>query len=322
MMKTKRNVLILSAGRRVALSRSLKAVCDKYGSSLFAADMNPENSSACQDNQLSVKLPPVSSNLFSQKLEKVCKENDIGLVVPTIDTELLILSSLREHFATFGTNIVVSDSDLVSIANNKNMTAEFFSSLGVECPKIFQLDSPVFPAIAKPFDGSLSRDIHVLRTKKDYSSSIKSIPNLMLSEYLDPSLFEEFTCDAYYDRYHNLKCIVPRLRLEVRAGEVSKGKTVKNNIIDLFFEKLSKLFGARGCLTFQFFRNRENGSIKLIELNARFGGGVPLTIAAGAEYPCWLYREWVLGERIEKFDSWEDELTMLRYDDAIFVRRK
>ena len=75
-------------------------------------------------------------------------------------------------------------------------------------------------------------------------------------------------------------------------------------------------------LTFQFFRNRENGSIKLIELNARFGGGVPLTIAAGAEYPCWLYREWVLGERIEKFDSWEDELTMLRYDDAIFVRRK
>ena len=72
--------------------------------------MNPENSSACQDNQLSVKLPPVSSNLFSQKLEKVCKENDIGLVVPTIDTELLILSSLREHFATFGTNIVVSDS--------------------------------------------------------------------------------------------------------------------------------------------------------------------------------------------------------------------
>ena len=73
MMKTKRNVLILSAGRRVALSRSLKAVCDKYGSSLFAADMNPENSSACQDNQLSVKLPPVSSNHFTQKLEKVCK---------------------------------------------------------------------------------------------------------------------------------------------------------------------------------------------------------------------------------------------------------
>ena len=213
------------------------------------------------------------------------------------------MSSLREHFATFGTNIVVSDSDLVSIANNKNMTAEFFSSLGVECPKIFQLDSPVFPAIAKLLTVHYLVTYMFSRTKKDYSSSIKSIPNLMLSEYLDPSLFEEFTCDAYYDRYHNLKCIVPRLRLEVRAGEVSKGKTVKNNIIDLFFEKLSKLFGARGCLTFQFFRNRENGSIKLIELNARFGGGVPLTIRRRCEYPCWLYREWVLGERIEKFDE-------------------
>jgi carbamoyl-phosphate synthase large subunit len=213
----------------------------------------------------------------------------------------------------------VSSPDLVEIARDKRKTATYFSKLGIRSPEVFTNSSPRFPVIAKPFDGSLSRDIHILRDENDYSDRIRAISNLMLAEYLDPAEYEEFTCDAYYDCNGSLRCVVPRLRLEVRGGEVSKALTVNNNIVDLFKATLSFLPGALGCLTFQFFRKRDSGELYLIELNARFGGGYPLSLAAGANYPAWLYAEWILGDTVPAFSNWDSNLTMLRYDDEVFL---
>ena len=112
--------------------------------------------------------------------------------------------------------------------------------------------------------------------------------------------------------------MVPRLRMEVRGGEISKGRTVRNNIVDLFFDKLSHIPGARGCLTFQLFRHKGSGLTTLIELNARFGGGFPLSLAAGADFPTWLFDEYVLGRSVSTHSAWAENLTMLRYDAEIF----
>ena len=45
-------------------------------------------------------------------------------------------------------------------------------------------------------------------------------------------------------------------------------------------------FGAAGPLTLQFFKTAD-GCV-LSEINPRFGGGFPLALAAGADYPEWL----------------------------------
>jgi carbamoyl-phosphate synthase large subunit len=243
-------------------------------------------------------------------------------VIPTIDTELCVLAALRDRFASAGTALIVCNKDLIEIARDKRRTAEFFATFGVHSPEIFPIDAPRFPAIAKPYDGSLSRDITVLKKPEDFTNNVRETKNLMLAQYIDPVMHEEFTCDAYYDRSGTLRCVVPRQRIEVRGGEVSKGRTAKNNIVDLFRGKLGQIPGARGCLTFQFFRNRDTEALYLIELNARFGGGFPLSHAAGADYPRWLYEEWIKRKDIEEWDQWEDGLTMLRYDDAVFLSKK
>lgn len=313
------NILLLSAGRRVSLARAFRRIAGRHNARFICADLRPDLSAACQDNSDSIALPPVDSDLYAEVLEKVCQSYEIGLVVPTIDTELAVLASLRDAFGAAGTSIAVSSPDLIKIAGDKRKTAEYFAELGVRSPTIYSNEAPRYPAIAKPFNGSLSRDVHVITTEKDYTNRISSIPNLMLAEYIDPVEHDEFTCDAYYDREEKLRCVVPRLRLEVRGGEVSKARTVYNNIVDMFHAKLSTLPGARGCLTFQFFRNRTAGRLYLIELNARFGGGFPLALAAGASYPEWLYSEWVLGEKIPERLKWETGLTMLRYDGEILI---
>jgi carbamoyl-phosphate synthase large subunit len=142
---------------------------------------------------------------------------------------------------------------------------------------------------------------------------------LMFLEYLDKDKYQEFTCDLYYGKDSHLKCVVPRKRIEVRDGEVNKGKTEKNILIDFIYERLKIINGARGCLTAQFFKHKESEKIIGIEINPRFGGGYPLSYKAGANYPKWIIEEYLLDKTIEPYDAWKDNLLMLRYDKEVFV---
>jgi carbamoyl-phosphate synthase large subunit len=83
---------------------------------------------------------------------------------------------------------------------------------------------------------------------------------------------------------------------------------------------VQRLPGAWGPLTLQCFRRRD-GRIVFIEINPRFGGGFPLALRAGADYPRWLL-EWVLGlPSTANPAAWRPDVAMLRYDDAVFVPR-
>ena len=113
---------------------------------------------------------------------------------------------------------------------------------------------------------------------------------------------------------------MPRKRIEVRDGEVNKGKTEKNELVNYIKEHLNEIEGARGCLTMQFFFNRNTRSIVAIEINPRFGGGYPLAYIAGANFPQFIIEEYFMNKEILYIENWEDNLLMLRYDDEIIIR--
>ena len=75
------------------------------------------------------------------------------------------------------------------------------------------------------------------------------------------------------------------------------------------------------CITCQFFVHTNNPKIIYgIEVNPRFGGGYPLSYLAGANFPKWIIKEYLLKESIEEqFDIWENNLLMLRYDAEVIV---
>ena len=112
---------------------------------------------------------------------------------------------------------------------------------------------------------------------------------------------------------------MPRQRLEVRGGEVSKGITRRDWVYDYLLQRLRVLPGARGCLTLQVFAGPQAGEVLGIEINPRFGGGFPLSLAAGADFPAWLLREYLHGETLPFCDDWERDLMMLRYDAKVLV---
>lgn len=320
-MTNKQNVLLLSAGRRVELLQAFKRELKARGlnSSVFATDLKPEMSAACQLADQAFALPRVTAGGYMDELMALCEQQGVGLVIPTIDTELLGLAQARHRFAERGIHLVVSDEALVHVCRDKRLSAGLFESIGIATPKLLKRGQLTFPCFAKPYDGSRSIGAARLTQVSDLTDSMRDDPKLMFMEYIDRS-FDEYTVDAYFDRTGSLKCLLPRHRLEVRDGEISKGITRKNHVYNYLREKLAKVKGARGCLTVQLFAHPKGQRYAALEINPRFGGGYPLSYASGASYPGWLIDEYLLNKDVAFFDGWEPDLLMLRYDAQVLVR--
>lgn len=319
-MNLKKNILILSAGRRVELLEAFQNEVRTRGlpSRLLATDLRPDLSAACQIADEAIAVPRVTDPAYMEILLDLCLKYEVGLVVPTIDTELLDLARNRAHFSDYGIHIVISDESLIRICRDKRKTARFFSSLGMGTPKIYEKTTLTFPCFVKPYDGSRSVGAALINSQNSVTSTMLADPKLMFMEFIDGS-YQEYTVDTYYNRTGQLKCLVPRQRLEVRDGEVSKGITRRGELYSYLQERISRVRGARGCLTWQIFASESFDRYAAIEINPRFGGGYPLAYASGAAYPGWLIDEYILDREVNLFEGWEDNLMMLRYDAKILV---
>lgn len=320
MTKLNKNVLLLSAGRRVELLQSFKKELQARapGAMVFATDLRPSLSAACHVADGAFAVPRVTAEDYMSRLLEICVSNDIGLVVPTIDTELLGLAQARSKFSAEGIQIVISDEPLIQDCRDKRKTALLFEGLGIAAPKLMEKHDLTFPCFAKPYDGSRSVGAAMLASPSDLTEQMREDPKLMFMEYID-STHDEYTVDAYFDQTGRLRCLVPRHRIEVRDGEINKGVTRKNHVYSYLRERMASIKGARGCLTLQLFANPEGSHYAALEINPRFGGGYPLSYAAGANYPGWLMDEYLFDRDIAFFDAWESNLLMLRYDAQVLA---
>lgn len=316
-----KNILITSAGKRVVLVQLFQRTANEMGADamVYTTDMEPEMAPACRVSDGSFVVPRCTSEDYMQVLQTICLGHQVGIVVPTIDTDLPILSANRDIFAKLGIFIVVPDYDFVLTCCDKRRTAELLLEHGIHIPETRDKNHPLFPMFAKPYDGSASINTHVIRNEKELTENLLSDPKLIFMECIDRSEYKEYTVDMYYGRDRKVKSIVPRERLSVRTGEINKGITRKNNIVGFLKERMGELKGVRGCICVQLFYRERDNDIKAIEINPRFGGGYPLSYYAKANYAEYIIREYLMGETIDYSDNWLDHTLMLRYDNDIIV---
>lgn len=315
------NVLITSAGQRVSLVKAFKQEIRKFHSEskVYTVDLNPILAPACHVSDGYQSVPRVTDKNYIQELLNICSQWNIKIIVPTIDTELKVLAENKDLFIKKGVYPIVSSFDFISICRDKRLTNDFFLERDIEIPKPINKNKPVFPLFIKPYDGSLSKDIFLIKCKEELTDYHISNPKLMFMEYIDHEQFDEYTVDCYYDKKHSLISAVPRKRIFVRAGEINKGVTHKNEIVSYLYDRLRHIDGAIGCLTMQFFFNPNTKKIIGIEINPRFGGGYPLSYLAGANYPKYIIEEYCQNKELSYTDDWEENLLMLRYDDEVLV---
>lgn len=319
--KMKNNILITSAGQRVVLVRDFQETLGRFfpDGKVYTTDMNPRLAPAAYVSDGCFEVPRCTSEDYIESLLTICLGNGIGLIVPTIDTELAILSANKEIFAKQGITVSVSDYDFVMMCRDKRNTGDFFEKHGIRVPKAVDKYHPTFPLFAKPYDGSLSTNLHYIKNAEELTEEILNDPKLLFMEYIDKEVYKEYTVDMYYGCDHKVKCIVPRERIKIRAGEINKGLTEKEPLTSYLYERLETIEGCIGCICIQVFLNPATADVVGIEINPRFGGGYPQTYAAGGNYAEYLIREYFFGEDLQYKDDWKDHLLMLRYDDAVYV---
>ena len=314
-------LLFTSAGRRVSLIREFRRAAQEINVNLqiHAADQQ-SMAPALQVADESFIVPAVTTNDYGARLATYCREHQIDALIPLIDPELQPLADARDSLAANGTRVIISSPEVVRIAVDKIRTNEFLRRHGFLTPTILaeeELASPTFPLFLKPKIGSSSLGAHKIATRADLTYYRNLNPESIVQEFVEGV---EYTVDVFADFDGRPRCAVPRLRHEVRGGEVSKGQAVRHRPMMKESCRLVEILGGcRGVITIQCFLTPAD-DIVFIEINPRFGGGVPLSIKAGADSPRWIL-ELLLGREPDiSVDGWTDGLLMLRYDRGIFTR--
>lgn len=311
------NILILSAGRRVELIQCFKEASKslKIESTIVAADIS-DTAPAIYFADKRYQIPRIGEEGYIEAIISICQEEKIKLIVPTIDTELLILSENKEKIEKeTSSKVLVSDKRVIEICRNKKNTQKFFEEYGFGVPKEIQENEKdiSFPVFIKPLDGSSSVNAFKVNNEEELIFFRKYIKNPIVQEFMEGI---EFTIDAFLDFEGNIITIVPRERMAVRAGEIIKGKIVKDREIIEDVKSLLTVLKPIGQITIQC-KKTSNG-IKYIEINPRFGGGAPMSIKAGANSCENLYRL-LQGEKLRYHENYQDNITFLRFDDSIIM---
>jgi len=312
-------ILITSAGRRGELIKLWKESALAIlgpDARVYANDLEPSLSAACQLADQSFPVRRCTEPDYPSQVLEQCLDHGIQLVIPTIDTELQTLAEARETFVTAGVHVVVSDPELVRQCRDKRLTAALFADLLIPTPKILDPAHLKFPCFMKPVGGSCSQGIKAILSADHLAPLDTCNPDNLFQE-LVPNYWIEYTVDLYYSKSSNLLGCVPRQRLEVRGGEISKGITRKDKLLQCLKNSFATLKGARGVVTLQIFVDPSREKMLGIEINPRFGGGYPMSHTAGVDYPGMLIREYLLGESLNYDEEWRANLLMLRHDTMV-----
>lgn len=323
-MASSLTVLFTSAGRRVELINLFRADAAALGVTLrvLAADLKPEYSAACQVADGRFAVPLILDPGYVEQVRELCAREQVTLLVPLHDGELPLFAAARDRFAASGTRIVVSSAEVVAIARDKLATARALAAAGISTPRTARLDDVLaeasgwtWPVIAKPAGGSASIGVHLVPDRSTLATLAQTVERsrYLVQEYCAG---REYTVNVFFSG-GQMRCAVPHQRLEVRAGEVSKGRTERRADLTAIARQLAvALPGADGPLCFQGMVDGHDRA-SVFEVNARFGGGFPLAHRAGATFPRWLMED-VLGRDVTAHDTWRSGVLMLRHDTSIF----
>jgi carbamoyl-phosphate synthase large subunit len=314
----RRNVLITAGSRRVPLVNEFKrAVRQSGGGRVVVTDVNAM-SPAVHVADRAFKVPLSNEPGYVAALEHICREEAIGLLIPTIDDELEIIGAARERFEEGGTRVAASPAFTAEICNDKARTCNYLRARGIAAAESWLPgalpDAMVFPAFVKPRAGRGSIGAFPVRNPRELAFFIEYVDSPVVQEYLDGP---EFTIDLLCVHGRPLS-IVPRERVVIRAGVMDRGRTVRTpELMDLALH-CAEALEFHGAVNIQCRIGRD-GRPAIFEINPRFSGGIPLTIAAGADFPGMLVA-WASGRILpSRVGEFTDGLWMTSYEQGIFI---
>lgn len=298
------NILFLGGAKRVSLAECLISAGKQLGKTvhIFSYELD-KYVPVASIGKIIIGLKWSDTAIFSH-LEQTISENNIHIVLPFVDGATVVTARLKNQLKDVF--IPVSPEQTCDIMFDKVKANEWFLENHIPVPAYDE----ELPAIAKPRKGSASQGLVIMKTAQDlngFKANYKE-EDFLIQRYITA---DEYTVDAYVSKEGQALSIVPRKRMEVTSGEVTKSITIRDKeVIELSKDIISKI-RFEGPITLQFLRDKQTQQLYMMEINPRFGGGVVTSIKAGAD-ACYMLLNEYLGNTVKEITNWEENLIMTR----------
>jgi carbamoyl-phosphate synthase large subunit len=260
---------------------------------------------------VAVTLPRGDHPRFVEALVGVCTTHGVDALVSTVAEELPLLAAGAERLAAAGVATWLPDAAAVDVCCDKAAFARAMAAAGVPHPATAaaadQVTGVPGPWVVKPLAGRGSRGVRLLDDRALVVEALREDAGLIAQTRLTG---REFTADALVDRDGTVRVVVPRWREETKAGISVKGRTFASDAVARVVVAALAAVELTGPANVQGFV-ADDGTATVVEINPRFSGGLPLTLAAGADVVS-AYLAGVRGEPLPEL-SFRAGVAMSRY---------
>lgn len=274
-----------------------------------------ENNAICRHSKFTSHFftypnPLIDAESFCQAIIDNLSQNKYALVIPVTELTTLPLSRIRKKIEQ-KTVLALADNTALEWVTDKSKTFKLADKLGIPVPKSHYINSTTefknylkdeinFPVVIKP-SRSISDQEDDIRAKLtvDYAFNLTELKKkanqyLKTSEIILQEYFEgigtgiELIADQgevihafQHKRLHELPL--------TGGGSCLRESVQINPQLLEYSQKLIKELNWHGVAMVEFKYNSETNKSCLMEINGRFWGSLPLAVAAGSDFPWFLY---------------------------------
>ena len=281
------NILITSISSKVPLVNDVKSACKKFKDKIlvFGSDSN-DNIIAKHFVDHFWNCKPLKE-LSLADISNYCKINNIKLIIPTRNAELLFYSENKFYFQNKGITVLISDSSTVECCIDKIKFYEFCKVKNIPAiPTFHEINSQYKKWVVKNRFGAGSKDVFLNINTYDAIEYSKNIEQPIFQPFC---MGKEISIDCYYSLKSVLMGFVIRERVNVENGESKITISIVNSELTSKFKKIASNFNFIGPVVFQAFY--DGNDLQLIECNPRFGGASSASIKSGLDTFYWAIAE-------------------------------
>ncbi len=310
-------VLITGAGGPAAIA-FLKSVVDMPGVEIFMGDMNPFSTGLyLVQKEYRVVLPAGTDESFSDRVIDFCRRKDITVLLPTVDCELTPLARRVADLKVLGITLMISPLEAIEVCNDKlSLMERLDGKVSLAAYREYRGTDDIaeheYPVIVKARNGAGGTGIHLASSANDLAT-VPTDGRYMLQAYLPG---KEYSVDVYVGRNQQVLASVIRERIRVDSGVAIIARTVTDSQISELARQIALEVGIRYVANIQFKRDA-SGRPQLLEINPRFPGTMPLTVAAGADMPRMCLRE-AAGERLSEITDYRSIAMVRHWEETFF----
>ena len=276
------NLLFSCIGRREYIADFFRAELSA-GDTIIGTGNSPWTPGFVSCDEV-VLLPDIDDPSYIDAVLEVCRAKRVDALLSFSDPDVHRLSRAVGELTELGVVPLLPGPDVADIVFDKVRTCEFLVANGYSTPRTWldpnEVPSPVYPMFVKPRRGSGSTHTYLVNSDDQLRVLHGYAPDMIVQEAI---IGEEINLEICGDLAGKPVGVSLWRKYRSRLGETEQAETFREPSLIEFGLGLAERLGVVGPMDVDLIRR--DGEVFVLEFNARFGGGYPVSHLAGADFP-------------------------------------